>query len=87
MTHLREHTQPYTNKIHVQYTFVHVYVCLSLYGAPLTQRASYLALEQLIMIILSLTALTLRCIPNGTHTTHCWANLAHASILMALGQS
>ena len=20
-----------------------------------------------------------RCIPNGTHTNHCWANLAHAS--------
>ena len=50
----------------------------SLYGAPLVQRASYLALHsshfgpmlQLIMIILSLTALTLgsRCIPNGAHT-------------------
>ena len=20
-----------------------------------------------------------RCIPNGSHTNHCWANLAHAS--------
>ena len=49
---------------------VHVYVSvflISLYGAPLAQRASYLALHsslfgpvaQLIMIILSLTALTL----------------------------
>ena len=38
---------------------------------------------QLIMIILSLTALTLlidsRCIPNGAHTNHCRANLAHAT--------
>ena len=55
---------------------------ISLYGAPLAQRASYLALHsslfgpvvQLIMIILSLTALTLligsKCILNGTHTNH-----------------
>ena len=46
---------------------------------PLAQRASYLALQsfffgpvvQVIMIILSLTALTgLRCIPNVAHTNH-----------------
>ena len=59
------------------------------------QRASYLALHsslfgpvaQLIMIILSLTALTLqligsRCILNGAHTNHVWANLAQASKLI-----
>ena len=23
-----------------------------------------------------------KCIPNGTHTNHCWANLAHASKLI-----
>ena len=53
---------------------------ISSYGTPLTQRASYLALHsslftpvaQLIMIILSLTALTgSRCLPNGAHTNHC----------------
>ena len=53
---------------------------ISSYGTPLAQRASYLALHsylfgpvaQLIMIILSLTALPLltgsRCIPNGTRS-------------------
>ena len=45
-------------------------------------------MAQLIMIILSLTVLTLfkligsRCIPNGTHTGHYWANLAHSSKLI-----
>ena len=61
-----------TPKITAQ-VHVHVHVCvhsvflISSYGAPLVQRASYLALHsslfgpvaQLIMIILSLTALTL----------------------------
>ena len=61
---------------------------ISSYGAPLAQWA-YLALHsslfgpvvQLIIIQLSLTASLIgsRCIPNGTHTNHCWANLAHNS--------
>ena len=70
---------------------------ISLYGAPLTQRASYLALQSslfgpvvqvhIIMIILSLNSINSllicsRCIPNGTHTNHCWVNLAHASKLI-----
>ena len=37
-------------------------------------------LVQLIMIVLSLTALIgSRCSLNGAHTNHCWANLPHAS--------
>ena len=59
---------------------------ISSYGAPLAIRASYLAYpvvlslgqmaQLIIMIILSLTALTLelltgsKCIPNGTRTNH-----------------
>ena len=36
-------------------------------------------MAQLIMVILSLTALIdSRCIPNGTYTDHYWANLAHS---------
>ena len=53
-------------KHYSQYARTSVFL-ISLYGAPLAQRASYLALHsslfgpvaQLIMIILSLTALTL----------------------------
>ena len=50
----------------VSYEFTSVFL-ISLYGTPLAQRASYLALQsslfglvaQVVMIILSLTALTL----------------------------
>ena len=64
---------------------------ISSYGTSLAQRASYLALRssffapvaQLIMIILSLTALTgLRCILNGTHTNNfepIWPKLRNLS--------
>ena len=66
---------------------------ISSYGAPLAHRASYLALHSslfrpvalLIMIDYkvtnSITSLLIgsRYIPNGTHTNHCWANLAHGS--------
>ena len=63
------------------YMYMSVFL-ISLYGTPLVQKASYLALHsslfgpvaQLIMIILSLTALTLliglRCITNVAHTNH-----------------
>ena len=58
------------------YTYMCTVLLISLYGAPLTQRASYLALHGslfgpagMIMIMLSLT-LGSRCIPNGTHTNH-----------------
>ena len=62
---------------------MHVVFLISSYGAPLAQIASYLALRssffgpvaQLILIILSLTALIgSGCIPNGVqsvHTNHC----------------
>ena len=53
------------------------------------QRASYLALHSSLfgpdgtdyIITKSINSLLFgsRCIPNGTHTNHCWANLAHAS--------
>ena len=57
------HVSAYSQGIHVGTSVL----LISLYGAPLSQRASYLALHsslfgpvaQLIMIILSLTALTL----------------------------
>ena len=62
---------------------------ISSYGAPLAQRASYLALHSSLfgpvncdyIVSNSINCLLIgsRCIPNGTHTKHCWANLAHAS--------
>ena len=57
---------------------------ISLYGAPLTQRASYLALHSFLfgpdgtvnydyIVINSINYLLIgsRCIPNGTHNNHC----------------
>ena len=66
---------------------------ISLYGTPLVQRASYLALHSSLfgpdggavnydyIITNSINSLLIssRCFPNGTHTNYCWANLAHAS--------
>ena len=55
--------------------------------SPLAQRAyiwhstvlSLGLIAQLIMIVLLQTALIgSRCIPNGAHTNHCWANLLHS---------
>ena len=67
---------------------------ISLYGAPLAQKASYLALHsslfepvaRLIMILFvtnSINCLLIgsRCIPNGAHTNHFWPNLVNASKL------
>ena len=56
---------PFNRKIHLKVVLKAVFL-ISSYGTPLAQRASYLALHsslfgpvaQLIMIILSLTALT-----------------------------
>ena len=64
---------------------------ISWYGAPLDKRAFYLALysslfgsavnyDYIITNSISSLLIGLRCIPNGTHANHCWANLAHASI-------
>ena len=61
---------------------------LHVYGAPLAQRAFYLALHSSLfgpdgtanydyIVINSINFLS-RCIPNGTYTNHYWANLAHA---------
>ena len=70
---------------------VNVYISISWYVAPLPQRASYLPLHsslfrpmaQLIIIILSLTALIgFRCIPNGTHTNHFCPNLEDVSKIL-----
>ena len=55
---------------------------ISLYGAPLAQKASYLALHSslfgpvnydYIFFTNSINSLLIgsRCIPNGTHTNHC----------------
>ena len=64
-TYIYIHTYVY---IHIYtYIYIHIVFLISSYGAPLAQRASYLALHsslfgpvaQLTMIILSLTALTL----------------------------
>ena len=65
---------------------------ISSYGAPLAQRASYLALHSSLfgldgpvnydyIITNSINWLLIgsRCIANGTHINHCLANLAHAS--------
>ena len=78
---------------------VHAYLLtvflISLYDAPLAQRASYLALhsslfgpdgavnyDYIVTNSINSQLIGLRCIPNGTHTDHCWANLAHASKLI-----
>ena len=73
------------------YMYVHVCTCISVtgflinsYGAPLAQRASYLALHSSLfgrdgtvnyeyIITNSINSLLIgsRCIPNGTHTNHC----------------
>ena len=60
----------------------------SSYGAPLTQRASYLAQHSSLfgpddtdyIVTNSITSLLigLRCIPNCSNTNHCLANLAHS---------
>ena len=57
---------------------------ISSYGAPLAQRASYLALHSSLfgpdgavnydcIVTNSINSLLIvsRCIPNGTHTNHC----------------
>ena len=62
------------------------------YGAPLAQRASYLAqysslsgpdgtvnYDYIITNSINCLLIGSRCIPNGAHTNHCRANLAHAS--------
>ena len=67
----------------------------SLYGAPLAQRASYFTLHSSLfrpagavnydyIVTNSINSLLIgsRCILNGTHTNHCWPNLAHASKLI-----
>ena len=68
-------------------------VCfISTYDAPLAQRASYLALhssffgasgtvnyDYIVTNSINTLLIGLRCIPNGAHTNHCWANLAYAS--------
>ena len=69
----------------------HVYI----YGIPLDQRASYLAQNISLfgpdgtvtcnyIITNSINSLLIasKCIPNGAHTNHCRANLAHASNLI-----
>ena len=63
-------------------------------GAPLVQTACYLALHSSLfgpdsavnydyIITNSITCNSLlicsRCLPNGAHTNHCWANLSHTS--------
>ena len=67
------------------YMYVSVFL-ISLYGAPLSQRASYLALlfgpdgtVNYDYIVTNSLLIGSRCIPNGAHTNHCRANLAHAS--------
>ena len=65
---------------------------ISSYGAPLAQRASNLAQHSFLfgpdgavnydyIVTNSVNPLLIgsKCISNGTHTNHCWANLAHAS--------
>ena len=65
---------------------------ISLYGAPLAQRASYLAQHSSLFgpdgavnyVTSSINSLLIgsKGIPNGACTNHCWANLAHASKLI-----
>ena len=63
---------------------IHVHVHASLYGAPLAQRASYLAQHSSLfgpggainydyIVTNSISSLLIgsRCIPNGAHTNHC----------------
>ena len=55
---------------------------ISLYGTPLFQRASYLALHSSLFGpdgTVNYVLIGSRCIPNGIHSNHCRANLAHAS--------
>ena len=65
---------------------------ISSYGAPLAQKASYLALHSShfgpdgtvnydYIVSNSINALLIdsRCVPNGIHTNHCRANSAYAS--------
>ena len=64
------------------YTSTSVFL-ISLYGAPLAQRASYLALhsslfgpvavnyDYIVSNIINSLLLGSRCILNGTHTNHC----------------
>ena len=71
---------------------VHAAVLLiSSYGAPLAQRASYLAQQSshfwpdcavnydIFSYSINSFLIGSKCIPNGTHTNHCWDNLADAS--------
>ena len=66
-------------------------VLISSYGVLLAQRASYLALHSSLfgpdgavnydyIVTNSINSLLIgsKCIANGIHTNHCWANLAHA---------
>ena len=61
---------------------------ISSYGAPLAQRVSNLAQRSSLFgpdgavnydYIVTNSIISL--FPNGTHTNHCWANLAHTSNL------
>ena len=72
--------------IHYTYMYVHTYIpvfLISSYGAPLAQRASYLALHSSLfgpdgavnydyIVTNSINSLLIgsRCIPNGAHTNH-----------------
>ena len=65
---------------------------ISSYGAPLAQRTSYFAQHSSLfgpdgtinydcIVTNSINSLLIssKCVPNGAHTNHCCANLAHAS--------
>ena len=74
------------------YMYMYNSVFMSSYGAPLAQRASYLALHSSLsgpdgtvnydyIINNSINSLLIgsRWIPNGAHTNQRWVNLAHTS--------
>ena len=80
--HISFHACDYNTTWHCSTAFL-----ISLYGAPLPQRASYLALhsslfgpdgavnyDYIVSNSINYLLIGSRCIPNGTHTNHCWAN-------------
>ena len=82
------HYNLHPHQVYVPYNSVFL---INPYGAPLAQRASYLTLYSSLSgtvnhdyIVTKSLFIGSRCIPNGTHTNHCWANLAHASKHMCI---